>query len=171
MTESREGGSDAPARLDAPGCAPPTAEPAPGPVRRRSRASRRLRHPVLPPLATLGTGLLGAAYLYRTDPHVGGQWLPRCPFHWLTGLYCPACGGTRMAYDLMHGDLPAAFADNAVLLVLGVPAAAWWGGRWLYEGARGRRYRPRLEGIGTAVVLTIAVLWAVLRNLAGWAPG
>ncbi|WP_461110425.1 DUF2752 domain-containing protein [Streptomyces calidiresistens] len=138
---------------------------------RGQRLPRRLRHPVLPPLATLGVGLLGAAYLYRTDPHLPGQWLPRCPFHWLTGLYCPACGGTRMTYDLLHGDVPAAFADNAVLLVLGVPAAAWWGGRWLYEGARGRRYRPRLEGAGTVVVLTIAVLWAVLRNVAGWTPG
>lgn len=129
------------------------------------KTTKALRHPAAAPLATLAAALLAAGYLWRTDPHQDGQLLPRCPFNWATGLLCPACGGTRMSYDLMHGDLPAAFADNAVLLVLGVPLALALGGRWLYEGLRGRRWRPVLTGRGTALVLGIALLWTVLRNV------
>ncbi|ONK13651.1 DUF2752 domain-containing protein [Streptomyces sp. MP131-18] len=128
--------------------------------------SRRLTsHPAAPPLAALGAGLAGAAYLWHTNPHEGGSFLPRCPLNWATGLECPACGGTRMAYDLLHADIAAAFQDNAVLLVLGVPLGAWLGGRWLVEGLRGRRYRPRFTRWQGTVVLGGAVLWAVLRNL------
>jgi hypothetical protein len=121
----------------------------------------------MPPLAALTAGLAGAAYLWRTNPHEGGQLLPRCPYNWATGLLCPACGGTRMVYDTMHGDLLAAWHDNAALLLLGVPLAAWLGGRWLYEGLRGRRYRPRMGGRAVAAVLGIAFGWVLLRNVVG----
>ncbi|MGP4110419.1 DUF2752 domain-containing protein [Streptomyces sp. 4N509B] len=126
-----------------------------------------LAHPSVAPLATLGAGLAGAAYLWRTNPHEDGQLLPPCPFHWATGLLCPACGGTRMTYDAMHGDLVAAFHDNAVLLLLGVPLAAWLGGRWLSEGLRGRRYRPRFRRPAVAAILAVAVAWVLLRNAVG----
>jgi hypothetical protein len=135
--------------------------------RRRAGFLARPVHPALPPVATLIAGLAGAAYLWRTNPHDGGQFLPRCPFNWATGLLCPACGGTRMAYDAMHGDLAAAFHDNALLLALGMPLAAWLGGRWLYEGLRGRRYRPRFRPVAMAAVLGIALTWAVVRNAVG----
>jgi len=124
-------------------------------------------HPAAPPLTVLVIGLAGAVHLWGTNPHEPGQWLPRCPFNWATGLLCPACGGTRMTYDLMHGDVVAAFHDNALLLTLGVPAAVYFGGRWLLEGLRGRRYRPSLGKRGTAVVLGIGLTWAVVRNLIG----
>ncbi|MGY1452299.1 DUF2752 domain-containing protein [Streptomyces sp. SS8] len=133
-----------------------------------ARAARTLRtHPAAPPLGSLAAGLAGAAYLWGTNPHQAGQWLPRCPLNAVTGLLCPACGGTRMTYDLMHGDVVAAFHDNALLLTLGIPAAAYFGGRWLVEGLRGRRYRPKLGKVGTTVVLGTAVVWAVVRNLVG----
>ncbi|MEE1930286.1 DUF2752 domain-containing protein [Streptomyces sp. TRM 70351] len=132
----------------------------------RTRRTRRLP-PAVAPLAALAAGGAGAVYLYGTDPHDPGQLLPRCPVNWLTGLDCPGCGGTRMAYDLLHGDLAAAFADNAALLTLGVPAAAYLGGRWLLEGLRGRRYRPALGTRATIAVVALAVAWTVLRNVTG----
>lgn len=149
------------------------AAPAPAPSGARpgdavGRVRALLAHPAAPPLATLGAGIAGLAYLWGTDPHQSGQLLPRCPFHWATGLLCPACGGTRMTYDLLHGDIGAAFADNAALLVFGVPLAAYVGGRWLVEGLRGRRYRPTFGGRrGAAVVVSAALVWAVWRNIAG----
>lgn len=140
----------------------PPARPSPSPGR-----TALLRHPAVAPVTTLLAGLLGAVYLYGTNPHLSGQWLPRCPFNLLTGWDCPSCGGTRMTYDLLHGDWSAAFHDNPALLVLGVPAALWFGGRWVLEGLRGRRYRPRLGVLGTTLVLGTAVVWAVVRNVAG----
>jgi hypothetical protein len=131
------------------------------------RLRAALSHPAATPLATAAAGAAGAVYLWGTDPHQSGQMLPRCPFNWATGLLCPACGGTRMLYDLMHGDFAAALHDNTALLILGLPAAVYLSGRWLYEGLRGRRYRPRLSARGTVTVLSLAVAWAVARNVVG----
>ncbi|MCF3147099.1 DUF2752 domain-containing protein [Streptomyces platensis] len=116
---------------------------------------------------TLGAGAAAAGYLWHTDPHQPGQLLIPCPFKWLTGLLCPLCGGTRMAYDLMHGDVVTAFHDNAVLLTLGGPVMAYAVVRRLVAGLRGREYRPRLSGRGNAVVLGIAAVWMLARNLVG----
>ncbi|GAA1356732.1 DUF2752 domain-containing protein [Streptomyces beijiangensis] len=126
---------------------------------------RLLRHPTTAPLGVLVAGCAGAFWLYGHNPHEPGHLLPRCPFNWATGLLCPACGGTRMVYDLMHGNPAAAFHDNAALFLLGLPAAACLGIRWLSEGLRGRRYRLILGRHGQAAVLTTAVLWAIARNL------
>ncbi|MBM4794391.1 DUF2752 domain-containing protein [Streptomyces sioyaensis] len=115
----------------------------------------------------LALGVPAAVYLWHTDPHRPGQLLLPCPFKWATGLLCPLCGGTRMAYDLMHGEVPAAFHDNAVLLALGGPVAAYAVTRWLVAGLRGRTYRPRVTARGNAVVLGIAAVWMIARNVVG----
>jgi hypothetical protein len=142
----------------------PDGPPGPAPARTAASVRRRtLRRAAL----GLGAGALGAGYLWHTDPHQSGQLLLPCPFHWATGLLCPVCGGTRMAYDLMHGDVVAAFHDNAVLLTLGVPAVTWLVARQLAAGLRGRSVRTGLTARGNAVVLGIAAVWMVARNLVG----
>ncbi|MBU7597251.1 DUF2752 domain-containing protein [Streptomyces sp. P38-E01] len=127
----------------------------------------RFRHPAAAPLAVLGTGVVGLVYLWHTNPHDPGQLLPRCPINLLTGVLCPACGGTRMTYDLLHGDVVAAFHDNAVLLLLGLPLAAFLVGRWLLEGLRGRRYAPRWGAGRVIAVVGVAAGWMVVRNVLG----
>ncbi|MBL1093560.1 MULTISPECIES: DUF2752 domain-containing protein [Streptomyces] len=126
----------------------------------RSRTVRRAS-------LALAAGAAAAVYLWHTNPHQPGQVLIPCPFRLLTGVLCPACGGTRMAYDLLHGDVVRAFHDNAVLLVLGVPALAYVLLRWLVLGLRGRAYRLQLTGRGNAVVFGIAAVWMLVRNLVG----
>ncbi|GGX88717.1 hypothetical protein GCM10010358_48340 [Streptomyces minutiscleroticus] len=135
---------------------------APGPARRRRRLSPR--HPAAAPLAVLVAGAAGCAYLYVTDPHEPGHLLPQCPFRFVTGLLCPACGGTRMVYDLMHGHFAQAWLDNRMLL-LASPFALALLGRWAVEGLRGRRWRPRPGSRAQAAILGTAVVWTVLRNL------
>ncbi|MGW0133245.1 DUF2752 domain-containing protein [Streptomyces sp. NPDC003299] len=130
----------------------------------RTALRAALRHPVVAPLAVFAAGAAGAAYLYGTDPHEPGHLLPRCPFRLLTGLLCPACGGTRMVYDLMHGHLTAAWLDNRALL-LASPLALGLLLRWAVEGVRGRRWRPALSARAQALVLLLAVAWTVTRNL------
>ncbi|WP_372514942.1 DUF2752 domain-containing protein [Streptomyces ortus] len=125
-----------------------------------------LRHPAAAPLAVLVAGAAGAGYLYGTDPHESGHLLPACPFRFFTGLLCPACGGTRMVYDLMHGQFTAAWLDNRVLL-LASPLALALLARWIVEGLRGRRWRPRLSSRVQVLVLAVAVTWTVVRNIRG----
>ncbi|MFD7165331.1 DUF2752 domain-containing protein [Streptomyces violascens] len=134
-------------------------------VRSTSARGRLPRHPAVAPLAVLVAGVAGAWYLWGTDPHEAGHLLPACPFRLVTGLLCPACGGTRMTYDLMHGHLAEAWLDNRALLLAAPFALALWS-RWVREGLRGRSWRPEIAPVLQVAILLGAVAWAVLRNLA-----
>jgi hypothetical protein len=46
------------------------------------------------------------------------SWMPPCPFHALTGLYCPGCGSTRMLYWLVHGKPLLAFRQNPLAMLM-----------------------------------------------------
>jgi hypothetical protein len=87
---------------------------------------------------------------------------PACPFHRLTGWWCPLCGSTRAVHHLLHGDVAGFVSRNALLVVLlPLAAVAWW--NWLAR-TRGRTtaYRP---GPATAVVTAVAALgFTVARN-------
>ena len=115
-------------------------------------------------LLVLGTGavFVGAlAYIGIGDPHRPGFLFPPCPFHELTGWYCPACGGLRMTHDVLHGDLAAAFVDNAFALI-GLPLLLMW------VLARRRQGRPVLIAPAYVVIVAAAVVWTVVRNVTGF---
>lgn len=122
-----------------------------------------LRAPATAPAAVLAAAAAGSAYLYTTNPHEPGHLLPGCPFRLVTGWLCPACGGTRMAYDLMHGRFTEAWLDNRALL-LASPFALALLLRWITEGLRGRRWHPALSPRAQLAVLAVAVAWTVARN-------
>ncbi|MFH8973363.1 DUF2752 domain-containing protein [Streptomyces sp. NPDC017890] len=130
----------------------------------RAGGRRTPWHPAAAPLAVLVAGAAGAGYLWFTDPHESGHLLPQCPFRYVTGLLCPACGGTRMTYDLMHGQFAAAWLDNRALLLAAPFALALWG-RWTVEGLRGRSWSPRIAPWAQVLILVAAVAWTVVRNL------
>ena len=112
----------------------------------------------------LGAGALALGaltYVGLVDPHQPGSLFPPCPFHLLTGWYCPGCGGLRMTHDLLHGDIPAAAVDNVFLLV-GLPLLAAWclWCRWRAETA----FTPAV----LAVIAVAITAWTVVRNLPGF---
>ncbi len=108
----------------------------------------------------------GLAYLGTHDPHVAGSY-PSCILYSLTGIYCPACGGTRAAFDLMHGDVAAAFARNPAVPLLLVVVLVWVGYRVTYR----RRHGTKAPAVPSWVPIAIAVsalVFGVLRNIPGW---
>ena len=109
-----------------------------------------------------GAALAGAlTYIGIADPHAPGFLFPACPFHALTGLYCPGCGGLRMTHDLLNGDLGAAVVDNVFVLV-GLPLLLVWGViRW-------RQGKPVVNTPAVVVLIAAAVTWTVVRNLPGF---
>ncbi|MGE2834578.1 DUF2752 domain-containing protein [Mycobacterium sp. SMC-4] len=115
-------------------------------------------------LVGVGTGatVLGAlAYVGLGDPHSPDFVFPPCPFKALTGWDCPACGGLRMTHDLLHGDLAAAFVDNAFLLI-GLPLLVVW---LVTQRSRGK---TPSSSTALTVILVTAVTWTVARNLPGF---
>src|ERR1700691_5225571 len=65
----------------------------------------------------LAATMLGSgAVLFFFNPSTHGFY-PICLFHRLTGLNCPGCGGTRAAYQLLHGHLLPALRDNALFIL------------------------------------------------------
>ena len=85
--------------------------------------------------------------------------LPVCPLHAVTGLYCPGCGATRATRALLHGDLAAAWNFNP-LVVASLPLLAL-----LLLSAR---YSTRPLGASPWLawsVLTIIVLFGIARNI------
>lgn len=137
--------------------AAPTAPGQPGPA--RSRLGR-----LVPPLAAAGALGLASLALNLRDPHVQGSW-GFCPFHALTGLWCPGCGSLRAVNDLTHGDVLGAASSNLVL-VLALPFVAVIWAAWLRRSWAGTR--RRVTGVPPAVVwlvvVPVVVFW-VVRNL------
>ncbi len=76
-----------------------------------------------------------------------------CPFHVVTGLDCPLCGGQRMLVALWHGQWTEAFWLNPGLAV-GAPLLGLW---WLW--------RRELTSQAALVVVGLMLLWAVIRNV------
>jgi len=115
-------------------------------------------------VVVMSVTILGAgAVLYFFNPNTYGFY-PVCEFHELTGLDCPGCGGTRAAYQLLHGHIVQALHDNA-LFVLSFVALA---GRSAWFATRKIRNQPVpafLPPRGLWTFLVIAIAFTVLRNL------
>lgn len=112
-------------------------------------------------LSTGAVSVGALAYIGIGDPHSSTFLFPPCPFHELTGWYCPACGGLRMTHDVLHGDLAAAFADNGFALI-GLPLLLVW------VVVRRRHRRPVLNVPAYIVLIGSAVVWTVVRNVTGF---
>jgi hypothetical protein len=123
----------------------------------------------LAPLAVFGCAVAAVGYVAANDP-TDAQRDPvgPCLFRTLTGLDCPGCGGTRMVWYLLRGNLPEAARHHLVALLL-VPFVVYGYVAWAASRVFGTRipWTP-----GRRFWLTVAVGWAVfavLRNLP-WEP-
>ena len=123
----------------------------------------RMTAPVVAATALLAASLL----LHLRDPHATGSYLV-CPWLFLTGTYCPGCGGLRAVNDLTRGDLGAAVSSNALLVgtlpLLLVLWARWARDRW--QGVRRVVDHRRVNVLAVAFGV-LALAFGVLRNVPG----
>lgn len=130
-------------------------------LRARATAGDRA---LLAPLLVAGGTLVVSVALHVRDPHQQGAW-GLCPWLFLTGTYCPGCGGLRAVHDLTDGDLVAAASSN-LLVVLAAPVAVMQWARWTQRRWRGRAWPvPARPLLWILTPTAIAVVFAVLRNL------
>ena len=114
--------------------------------------------PVAPAIARSAVALVAPAAL-RLLPARALALLPPCPIHHLTGLLCPGCGGTRALLALLHGDLPAAWHHNPLLLAL-APLLLVVTLHTLRHGSV-----PRIPVPLTSALLLLALTFTIARNL------
>jgi len=107
--------------------------------------------------------IAGAAVLFFFDP-TKNNFYPICQFHALTGLYCPGCGATRAAYQLLHGNFLMAMHDNAlfVLSLAALAARSLW---FLKRRMNGQPVHFFIPPMALWVFLGVALVFVVLRNL------
>jgi hypothetical protein len=80
-----------------------------------------------------------------------------CPFHALTGLYCPGCGLTRVILSLMDFDIAQAFRFNSLIFLL-LPIYG------LYYVLRFKGYKKYSDYVMIAM-LVLTISFGVLRNI------
>jgi hypothetical protein len=144
----------------------------PAPPSRLSRFFTTLwtRPSWLAPLAVLACMGAAAGYVLTNNPtDASRDPLGPCVFKALTGLDCPGCGGTRMVWYVLHGDIPQAARHHAIALVA-LPVVLWlyvvWAARrWFGVTLPSRRIPATVWG----GYLVAWLLFTVLRDLP-WEP-
>ena len=128
-------------------------------------------HRLRAPLLTAGiVGGLTIALHFR-DPHAAGSW-GFCPWHALTGLYCPGCGALRAVNDLGNGDVLGALSSN-LLFVAMVPVLVYFWLRWTQRAwsdvpkssAQKTAVWQLPAGVWIAAGTVVMLVFGVLRNL------
>lgn len=146
--------------------------PWPYPPVKRSRFAEFLSRtadrtpPWVAPVAVAGliAGAIGYTLLVR--PTTGQS---TCLLRILTGFDCPGCGGTRAAWYLIHGDLPAAARHHAPF-VFAVPFLLYQYLSWSLRRAFNWRVPAlKITGAAALVFMSVWLVFSVARNLP-WAP-
>lgn len=129
--------------------------------------TRLLERPAAKPLVaagSVGLAAAGATVLFLFDPSTSAFY-PPCPFHALTGLWCPGCGSARALHELLHGDLAAAFGLNP-LMVLALPLLGYCALSLVTAGPRGRSLPDVFASpLAAHLALWTILLYWVLRNV------
>ena len=102
--------------------------------------------------------LLLVSLYYFFNPTVS-IFFPKCPFHTITGLYCPGCGSQRAIHDLMHLNIFEAINHNALMFF------AFTFGIGLYLYSKKKFYDLIYHPKSPLIIFGIIFLFCVLRNL------
>jgi putative effector of murein hydrolase LrgA (UPF0299 family) len=93
-------------------------------------------------------------------------WLPQCPFHVLTGLYCPGCGSQRALSSLLDGEFLQATRFN-VLMVASLPLLFYSAMVQVINKTSGITLIQKIfySSLFVRVVLIVIIVFWVVRNL------
>jgi hypothetical protein len=141
----------------------PTAVRGGSPLRTAVSPVRSVPSRLPAPYRFLAAGAAAVSADVAFDP--AHRHVPLCPFHAVTGLWCPLCGGLRAVAALVRGQLTAAVRDN-LLVVAAVPVVAVLWLMWV-AGPGACRAAVRPSRTATIAVIALALGFTVVRNLPG----
>jgi hypothetical protein len=114
----------------------------------------------------VGVALASAAalaFVALVDPNEPGNY-PTCPFHAVTGLWCPGCGSLRALHALTHGHVMTAMGFN-VLTIAVLPLLVVAFTRWTMRVWTGSPRRLAVHPTYIWGVFALVVAFGVVRNL------
>lgn len=110
----------------------------------------------------LGSGLIVIYFAFNPESI---SFFPSCPFHSITGLYCPGCGSQRAIHDLLHANFLAAISHNP-LIVLGIATGLYKGILWLkYPNSKAAPTNLLYHKNTPLVILILVISFWILRNI------
>lgn len=87
-----------------------------------------------------------------------------CPIYSKTGIYCPACGGTRAFYYLMSGQILNSFKSNPFVLYLTVTGGLFFLSQLLYRLTRGRIHGLHFRLIYVYTGIALMLINCIYKN-------
>ncbi len=108
--------------------------------------------------------LIALSLLFLLNPSEV-QLFPHCPFHTVTGLYCPGCGSQRAAHDILNGDLLAGLQHNALIILVGAVLLIEGVILLLQSVFSMKIYNPLHNTWFVRLILVVVILFWILRNL------
>lgn len=116
-------------------------------------------------LFAAGAIALAAGVLVLRHYPPGRLLLPPCPFHALTGLYCPGCGSTRALHHLLNFELVAALKCNFLAVAMLPYLLALFGVKALRTLSTWRGPELELPVNWVWLLTAVVIAWWIVRNL------
>ncbi len=85
----------------------------------------------------------------------------KCPIHFITKLYCPGCGSTRMLKSLLNGKFYQAFRFNPLLFIVIPIYLLYLLGDLLSKKKLSKRLEPGLWYF----LIGLFIFYGILRNI------
>lgn len=107
----------------------------------------------------------GAAAILLRFPPAQYSFYPQCPLYVYFHLQCPGCGSTRALAALLQGHVLEALRLNALTTLLAPFAAIYAADCYRRFLQRKPFHWPQSSPAGIHVVLAVAVIFSIIRNL------
>jgi hypothetical protein len=112
--------------------------------------------------------ILGSLVLFYYLPQVDRIVHFQCPFHLITGFYCPGCGSLRGLHALLHGNITSAVNYNMLMVVL-IPYLIYSFILFSYEEISGKKLkRFFIKPVYIWLLLIFILIFWVLRNITSY---
>ena len=115
-------------------------------------------------ISSIAVLILLCSFYFSINP-TNSYLIPKCPFHLLTGLDCPACGIQRALHYFLHGEWGTAIKYN-YFLIISVPYFCTVAFTTFSKNTH-ILFAKRIVQHPTTVkiFLSLTILWWVIRNI------
>lgn len=88
-----------------------------------------------------------------------------CPFHFITHLYCPGCGITRMLFSILKGEFYQAFRYNPLLFTFFPGMVVLFIDYIISTFKKKRSILTKIPNSVWYVLIVILIVFGILRNI------